>query len=63
MSKYPPEQFFHGTQLSLARAIVSENIAEVRKLTPDTSLNKPGEQDMTLLYFALQQAKDRKTSN
>jgi len=60
MSKYPPEQFFHGTQLSLAQAIVSENIAEVRKLTPDTSLNKPGEQDMTLLYFALQQAKDRK---
>lgn len=61
MSKYPPEQFFHGTQLSLAQAIVSENIAEVKKITPDTSLNKPGEQDMTLLYFALQQAQDRKS--
>lgn len=60
MSKNSPEQFFHGTQLSLAQAIASENIAEVKKSTSGVSLNKPGEQDMTLLYFALQQAQARK---
>ena len=60
MSKYSSDKFFHGTQLSLAQAIASGNIAEVKKSTSGVSLNKPGEQDMTLLYFALQQAQERK---
>ncbi|AOR65414.1 hypothetical protein KU73_21875 [Pectobacterium wasabiae] len=61
MNKYPPEKFFHGTQLMLAQAIASENLPEVEKLAPTTTLNKPGEQDMTLLFFALQQAKGRRS--
>ncbi|MER5027954.1 ankyrin repeat domain-containing protein [Pantoea anthophila] len=61
MNRYSPEQFFHGTQLSLARAIVSKNVADVAKKASDTTLNEPGEHDMTLLYFALQQAEYRKS--
>lgn len=59
MNKLPPEKYFHGTQLSIAQAIASGNVSEVSKLAPDTDLNKPGQQDMTLLFFAVQNAKDR----
>ena len=59
MNKFPPENFFHGTQLSLAQAIVRGDLVEVENLAKNTDLNKPGKEDMTLLFFAVQTAKNR----
>ncbi|WP_336748363.1 ankyrin repeat domain-containing protein [Pantoea vagans] len=62
MKHYPPEDFFHGTQLSLAQAIEEGNEREVVTLAKQTALNQPGAQDMTLLFYALQTAfGERKT--
>ncbi|CAO95690.1 ankyrin repeat domain-containing protein [Erwinia tasmaniensis] len=60
MKTYPPEDFFHGTQLSLAQAIYDGNLDVVVSLSRNTDLNKPGNQDMTLLFYALQAASDEK---
>ncbi|EPN4911643.1 TPA: ankyrin repeat domain-containing protein [Enterobacter cloacae] len=48
-----PEDYFSGQQLILARAIESGNMDEVKKFLPKTDLNKPGQHDMTLLFWAL----------
>lgn len=62
MKHYPPEDFFHGTQLSLAQAIEEGNEREVVTLAKQTELNQPGAQDMTLLFYALQTAFGEKQS-
>ncbi|MEB5922594.1 ankyrin repeat domain-containing protein [Franconibacter daqui] len=59
MKKYPAEDFFSGSQLTLAQAIERGNINEVKELSSQTNLNKPGAQDMTLLFFAVQSAYDK----
>lgn len=59
MNKLPPEKYFHGTQLTMAQAIASGNVSEVSKLANNVELNKPGAQDMTILFFAVQSAEDR----
>lgn len=52
----PPEVYFSGTQLQLAKAIVDHNLSKVQALAPSTNLNKPGSQEMTLLMYALLEA-------
>lgn len=56
MKTPPPEEFFHGSQLALAQAIYRGDMAGVKQLAAKTDLNKPGDQDMTILFFALQTA-------
>lgn len=54
-----PETYFSGKQLVLAKAIRHGDPAEVEKLAHALgrdALNRPGAQDMTLLFFALQRA-------
>lgn len=56
MKKIHPEDYFSGSQLQLAQAIEDGNVDEVEKLSTRTDLNKPGEKDLTLLYYALSEA-------
>ncbi|RKO80202.1 hypothetical protein C5E04_13030 [Pectobacterium parmentieri] len=58
---YPPESFFSGEQLTLAQAIEKGDLTAVTSLAFYTNLNQAGKQDMTLLFYALQIAKSRKT--
>ncbi|AFM60402.1 ankyrin repeat domain-containing protein [Enterobacter cloacae subsp. cloacae] len=48
-----PQDYFSGQQLVLAEDIQRGDIDGVEKLAPRTDLNKPGKQDMTLLFWAL----------
>ncbi|WP_158549195.1 ankyrin repeat domain-containing protein [Lysobacter silvisoli] len=53
------ERIFAGEQLPLAQAIARGRVDEVRRLAAALdvpTLNRPGAQDMTLLFFALQHA-------
>ncbi|KKB05517.1 hypothetical protein TN98_09365 [Pantoea anthophila] len=56
-----PKKFFSGRNLLVAEAIVSVDPDKVNALASDAQLNVAGKEDMTLLYFALQQAQDRKS--
>ncbi|RYC39745.1 hypothetical protein DEH81_17835 [Pectobacterium zantedeschiae] len=56
MKRLPAEQFFSGSQLMLAHAIERSDSVDVKDLAGKTDLNKPGAQDMTILFFALQSA-------
>ncbi|MCV6433205.1 ankyrin repeat domain-containing protein [Pseudomonas aeruginosa] len=54
-----PETYFSGEQLVLVKAIRQGDPAEVERLAralARDALNRPGAQDMTLLFFALQRA-------
>ncbi|MGW1443791.1 ankyrin repeat domain-containing protein [Serratia rhizosphaerae] len=53
MKKIEPEEYFTGQQLILAKAIEAGDLGRVKQLAPETDLNTPGEQDLTLLFFAL----------
>ncbi len=58
-----PQDYFSGQQLVLAKAIERGEVDEVKKLAPNTDLNKPGQQDMTLLFWAISNAiYDKKTA-
>ncbi|MEH0884859.1 ankyrin repeat domain-containing protein [Enterobacter sp. UNJFSC 003] len=58
-----PDNYFSGQQLTLARAIENGNIDDVLKLAPETDLNKPGKEDMTLLFWAVMNSiNDKKTT-
>ena len=58
-----PQDYFSGQQLVLAKAIERGEVDEVKKLAPETDLNKPGQQDMTLLFWAISNAiNDKKTA-
>jgi ankyrin repeat protein len=56
MRTQPAEKFFSGPTLTLAQAIEQGDVAEVDTLLRSVDLNKPGAEDMTLLFFALQKA-------
>ncbi|MDU3075635.1 MAG: ankyrin repeat domain-containing protein [Mixta calida] len=60
MKIYPPEDFFHGTQLTLAQSIYQGDLASVKQQAGVTDLNKPGRQDMTILFYALHCAQGEK---
>ncbi|WBF44876.1 ankyrin repeat domain-containing protein [Serratia rubidaea] len=53
LKKIEPEDYFTGQQLVLAKAIEAGDLEKVKQLAPETDLNTPGEQDLTILYFAL----------
>jgi uncharacterized protein len=54
--RYPPEDFFTGQQLALARAIRDGDLAQVKELASKTDLSAPGNKNTTLLSFAMQEA-------
>jgi hypothetical protein len=57
-----PDNYFNGDQLTLARAIENGDGDEVKKLASKTDLNKPGKEDMTLLFWAVMNSlNDKKT--
>jgi hypothetical protein len=56
----PPHQFFSGAQLELARALLEGDASRVAALAPGVELNEPGNEGMTLLFFALQSTFDEK---
>jgi len=59
-----PQDYFSSQQLVLAKAIERGEVNEVKKLAPNTDLNKPGQQDMTLLFWAINNAiYDKKTAS
>ena len=60
METLQAEHFFSGAQLSLAKAIQEGDIEEMKSLALKKNLNKPGDQDMTLLFFALQTSYSKK---
>lgn len=60
MKSYPPENFFHGTQLTLAQNIFDGDLNAVVENAKKIDLNKPGKEDMTMLFYAFQAASDRK---
>lgn len=51
-----PDNYFSGQQLTVARAIEAGEMNEVIKLASQTDLNKPGKEDMTLLFWAVMNA-------
>lgn len=58
-----PQDYFSGQQLELAKAIEEGDVDAVKTLAPESDLNKPGKQDMTLLFWAIGNAiNDKKTS-
>jgi uncharacterized protein len=59
--RYPPEQFFSGQQLELAKAIRDGSLDRVKELASGIDLNAPGNNNMTLLAFAIQEAVPVKT--
>lgn len=59
--RYPPEQFFNGQQLELAKAIRDGDLSRVKTLARAVDLNAPGNSNMTLLAFAVQEAVPVKT--
>jgi ankyrin repeat protein len=56
MNIRPPEHYFSGTQLEIARALLKGDAEAVTRLAPNQDLDSPGREDMTLLFFALQSA-------
>jgi uncharacterized protein len=54
MSKFVAEKFFTGSALQLAHAIDAENLATIDQLSKTVDINRPGIEDMTLLYYAMQ---------
>lgn len=56
MNIRPPEHYFSGEQLAIARALHAGDAESIARLAPGADLNSPGREDMTLLFFALQSA-------
>ena len=52
---YPAEDFFTGRKLTLAKAIEADDMSALRQLAKGEDLAAPGDKDMTLLWFAMQQ--------
>ncbi len=62
MKKLDPSEFFNGPQLTLAQAIKSRDVLSVKRLARLTDLNTPARQDLTLLFFAFNEALDGRDS-
>ncbi|WP_310357879.1 ankyrin repeat domain-containing protein [Paraburkholderia strydomiana] len=59
--RYPPEDFFSGVELELARAIRDGDLARTRELIPKVDLSLVGRKEMTMLAFAVQETVPVKT--
>ncbi|RXW30934.1 ankyrin repeat domain-containing protein [Enterobacter cloacae] len=55
-----PNDYFTGQQLLLAESIEKGDAQNVKNLAAQTDLNKPGEHEMTLLFWALGNAMNEK---
>jgi ankyrin repeat protein len=53
MANQPPEYFFDGPALELARAIDRSDAEAIRRLSPQVEINRVHRQGMTLLFYAL----------
>ena len=53
MANQPPEFFFEGPALELARAINRSDAEAIRRLAPHVEINRVHRQGMTLLFYAL----------
>jgi hypothetical protein len=53
MKKIEPEKYFTGSQLILAKAIQSADREAILHLAKETDLNRPGAEELTLLFFAM----------
>ncbi len=60
MKNKPAENYFSGGQLQLAQAIHEGDLAEVKSISGRVNLNKPGKEDMTLLFYSLLEASSGK---
>ncbi|MEN0584433.1 MULTISPECIES: ankyrin repeat domain-containing protein [unclassified Kosakonia] len=56
MKKIDPEKHFAGQQLVLAKAIQAADRESVLRLAKETDLNTPGTEDLTLLFFAINES-------
>ena len=53
ITNQPPEYFFDGPALELARAIDANDKQAIRRLSPQVEINRVHRQGMTLLFYAL----------
>lgn len=56
MKKIDPEKYFSGSQLILAKAIQAADRESVLRLANETDLNTPGAEDLSLLFFAINES-------
>lgn len=56
MKKIEPEKHFTGSQLVLAKAIQSADREAILRLAKETDLNRPGGEELTLLFFAMNES-------
>ncbi len=56
MKKIDPEKHFAGAQLVLAKAIEAADRSAVLRLAKETDLNTPGSEDLTLLFYAINES-------
>ena len=56
MKRIEPEKHFTGSQLVLAKAIQSADREAILRLAKETDLNTPGGEELTLLFFAMNES-------
>lgn len=56
MKKIEPEKYFTGSQLVLAKAIQAADREAIHHLAKNTDLNSPGAEELTLLFFAMNES-------
>lgn len=56
MKKIEPEKYFTGSQLVLAKAIQAADREAILHLAKNTDLNSPGAEELTLLFFAMNES-------
>jgi uncharacterized protein len=56
LKKIEPEKYFTGSQLVLAKAIQSADREAILHLAKETDLNRPGAEELTLLFFAMNES-------
>jgi len=55
MNSYAPEKFFESRELDAAKAIRDGRNEQLPNLLQGLDLNRPGQKEMTLLWFAIQE--------
>jgi hypothetical protein len=55
MFKSGPEKFFEDQQLYAGRAIADGDMKRLRAVVRPSEIDRPGKQDMTLMWFAIQE--------
>ncbi|RQU36071.1 ankyrin repeat domain-containing protein [Burkholderia cenocepacia] len=53
MSANSPSKYFEGSYLSAAKAISDGDVAQLKSALSGIDVNRPGRQEMTLLWFAI----------